>query len=117
MMKKTVVARMLKTAAAAAFAVIALTILPADAGDVVEIGIAKMKFEPQQLKVKTGTTVKWVNNERRTNHSILFAQEALPESERLFPGESWQRTFDKPGVYPYICGPHPDMTGIVEVGD
>ena len=117
MMKNAVVARMLKTTAAAGFAVIAPAILPAYAADVVEITIAKMKFEPQQFKVKTGTTVKWVNNERRTNHSILFAQEGFPESERLFPGESWQRTFDKPGVYPYICGPHPDMTGVVEVGD
>lgn len=118
MMKNAVVARMLKVTAAAGFAVIAPTILPAYAADVVEIiTIEKMKFEPQQLKVKTGTTVKWVNNEKRTNHSILFAQEELPESERLFPGESWQRTFDKPGVYPYICGPHPDMSGVVEVGD
>jgi plastocyanin len=116
-MKKAVVASMFKAASAAAIAVIALTIAPADAGEVVEVGIAKMRFEPQQIKVKPGTTVKWVNNEKRNNHSILFAQEELPESERFFPGESWQRTFDKPGVYPYICGPHPEMTGVVEVGE
>lgn len=88
---------------------------PAHAETVVEVGIAKMQFVPQRVKVKPGTTVKWVNNEKRTSHSILFEKEGLPESERFFPGESWQRTFDKPGLYPYICGPHPEMTGVVEV--
>jgi len=33
----------------------------------------------------------------------------------MFPGESWQRTFDNAGTYPYTCGPHPEMKGRVEV--
>lgn len=114
-MDKVVVAGMLKAASAAAVAMIALMTMPADAAEVIEVGIAKMQFEPQQVKVKPGTTVKWVNNEKRTSHSILFDENGVPESERFFPGESWQRTFEKPGVYPYRCGPHPEMTGTVEV--
>lgn len=94
-----------------------LAAFPANAETVVEIGIVKMQFVPQQVKVKPGTTVKWVNNEKRTSHSVLFEKEGLPESERFFPGESWQRTFEKPGIYPYICGPHPEMTGVVEVAE
>ncbi len=39
----------------------------------------------------------------------------MKKSDRMFPGESWQRTFDKLGTYPYTCGPHPEMTGVVEV--
>jgi plastocyanin len=89
----------------------------ASAGEVVEVGIEKMQFVPQQVKVKPGTTVKWVNHEKRNNHSILFEKEGLAESDRFFPGEFWQRTFDKPGVYPYRCGPHPEMTGVVEVAE
>lgn len=89
----------------------------ASASEVVEVSIEKMQFVPQLVKIKPGTTVKWVNHEKRSNHSILFEKEGLPESERFFPGESWQRTFDKPGVYPYVCGPHPEMTGVVEVAD
>ncbi|GAB3553820.1 plastocyanin [Noviherbaspirillum agri] len=114
-MNKTFVASVLKAASAAAVALIALTMSPVEAGEVVEVSIAKMQFEPQQLKIKPGTTVRWVNNEKRSNHSVLFQKEDLPESDRLFPGESWERTFDKPGTYPYICGPHPTMTGVVEV--
>lgn len=89
----------------------------ASANEVVEVSIEKMLFVPQLVKIKPGTTVKWANHEKRNNHSILFEKEGFPESERLFPGESWQRTFDKPGVYPYICGPHPEMTGVVEVAE
>lgn len=89
----------------------------ANAGEVVEVSIDKMLYEPQVVKIKPGVTVKWINNERRNNHSVFFEKEGYPESERFFPGESWQRTFDKPGVYPYRCGPHPEMTGVVEVAE
>lgn len=87
----------------------------ADAGASVNVSIIKMAFEPQHVQIKPGTTVKWVNNEKRTNHSVYFEKEGLAESDRLFPEESWQRTFDQPGLYPYRCGPHPEMTGVVEV--
>ena len=82
-----------------------------------EVGIKDYKFEPAELKIKAGTTVKWVNNEKRTTHSVLFTGPGGFESERFFPGESWQRAFDKPGVYPYSCGPHPEMKGMIEVGE
>lgn len=87
----------------------------AGAVEPVEVSIIKMEFEPRIVKIKAGTTVKWVNNEKRSNHSVFFEKEGLPDSERLFPGDTWQRTFDKPGVYPYVCGPHPEMIGVVEV--
>lgn len=85
------------------------------AEEVVGVKIEKMEFVPHQLVVKVGTTVTWLNMEKLSNHSVFFQREGLEESDRLFPGETWQRTFDKPGVYPYICGPHPKMTGIIEV--
>lgn len=79
-----------------------------------EVVIDKMMFSPRQVKIKVGDSVKWINQEKRNNHSVRFESENL-ESERVFPGESWSRTFDRPGVYPYVCGPHPEMTGQVEV--
>jgi plastocyanin len=85
------------------------------AEEVVGVKIERMEFVPQRLVVKVGTKVAWLNMEKRTNHSVFFQQEGLEESDRLFPGETWQRTFDKPGVYAYICGPHPHMTGVIEV--
>ena len=87
------------------------------AGETVEVRIADYKYAPAELKVKTGTTVKWLNAEKRTSHSIMFTGPDGFESERIFPGESWQRTFDKPGIYGYRCGPHPEMHGVVEVAE
>ena len=81
----------------------------------VEVRMQGEKFLPAEIEVQVGTTVRWINAEKRTSHSVIFAAEGLPETERLFPGESWQRTFDKPGRYPYVCGPHPDMKGVVIV--
>lgn len=114
-MRTNRVATVLKAASAAAIALIAFSIPLAEAGESAEVRIEQMKFAPQRLKVKPGTTVQWTNYEKRTNHTVRFEPDGQPESERLFPGESWQRTFSEPGVYKYICGPHPEMTGIIEV--
>lgn len=81
----------------------------------VEVTILDYKFNPPQLRLKAGTTVRWTNREKRTTHSVLFTGPDGFESERMFPGESWQRVFDKPGSYPFTCGPHPEMKGQVEV--
>ena len=81
----------------------------------VEIGIRDYKYDPPEVKVQIGATVRWLNQEKRASHSILFTGPGGFESDRIFPGESWQRTFDKPGVYPYTCGPHPEMKGRIEV--
>ncbi len=88
---------------------------PAPAADTVVVDIRDYKFVPQVLTIKAGTTVRWTNSEKRTTHSVQFLGPDGLESERLFPGESWQRTFDKPGNYPYACGPHPEMKGGIEV--
>lgn len=92
-------------------------VVPAIAAETAEVAIEKMAFVPQTLKISLGTTVTWVNREKRTNHSILFDQENMPESDRLFPGETYRRTFDKPGTYSYRCGPHPEMLGVIEVSE
>jgi plastocyanin len=83
---------------------------------VVEVTIQKNTFVPERIEVKRGATVRWTNAERRTTHSILFPAENL-ESERLLPGEAWERRFERPGTYPYTCGPHPEMKGVIVVTD
>ena len=96
------------------FGWLALPALPAGATGVLhEVAIRAMQFEPAELTVQAGDTVRWVNREKRTSHSLLFAD--APESERLLPDEAWERRFDAPGSYPYRCGPHPEMTGQVRV--
>jgi plastocyanin len=83
----------------------------------VDVVIRDYRFDPPQLTVKIGATVNWKNEEKRTSHSVYFLGPDGFESERLFPGESWSRRFERAGRYPYHCGPHPEMTGVVEVVD
>ncbi|MFW3616848.1 cupredoxin domain-containing protein [Billgrantia antri] len=86
------------------------------ADDVVEVEMRDYGFHPAELEVEAGTTVRWVNAEKRTSHDVFFADESLG-SERLFPQEHWERTFDEPGTYPYHCRPHErrDMEGVITV--
>jgi plastocyanin len=101
---------------------LALTGAPAPAGataaaPVAEVIVEDYKFVPAELRIRTGTTVRWINRERRTSHSVIWLGEASAESERFFPGETYERTFQRAGRFPYSCGPHPEMRGLIIVTD
>ncbi len=98
-------------------ALLALVSFLAVAEQTVEVSIEKYVFTPQEVTIRVGDSVKWINREKRTSHSVLFPQEGGRESERMFPDESWQRQFTQPGRYPYTCGPHPEMKGLVVVSE
>jgi len=102
--------------ACAALALSVATIFhPVSAQQTVEVVVQNYRFEPAEVRIHPGDTVRWTNQEKRTSHSVLFSPEQGGESERFFPQESWQRRFDAPGQYPYSCGPHPEMKGVVVV--
>jgi plastocyanin len=96
---------------------LALLSFSATAQTTAEVRIEGYKFLPPEVTIRSGDFVRWVNGEKRTSHSVLFPAEGGIESERLFPDESWQRHFTKPGRYEYTCGPHPEMKGVVIVVD
>lgn len=79
------------------------------------VEILDNKFLPASLRIKTGDSVRWLNQEKRTSHSVLLQQPNRLESERMFPGESWTYRFDMPGKVVYSCGPHPEMHGTIDV--
>lgn len=85
------------------------------AADTVEVVIQSYRFTPGEVTIRAGDVVRWVSREKRASHSVFFEAEGLPESERLFMDESWERRFAAPGDYPYRCGPHPEMVGVVHV--
>lgn len=59
-----------------------------------------------------GAAVHWTNMGTQS-HSVKFADGV--ESPVLAPGQTYQRTFTALGDYPYTCGVHPQITGIVHV--
>ncbi|WP_377193022.1 cupredoxin domain-containing protein [Ruegeria meonggei] len=78
----------------------------------------KYTFCPAELTVKAGTTVRWVNVDKRTSHSVLLKDGSVPESDRLFPEETVDMTFLTPGPQDYLCGPHwetQNMIGMIIV--
>jgi plastocyanin len=80
-------------------------------GDVVGVSIRDNYFDPADIVVSPGTTVEWVN-EGQNPHSVV-ADNGLFDSGLLYPGESYQVTFEGSGTVTYHCSP--EMTGSVTV--
>lgn len=77
--------------------------------------IQDFQFSAQEISIKRGSTVRWENRENRQYHNVWFEASGEEEPGYLFPDEFYERVFDKVGSFPYRCGPHPKMTGIVHV--
>ncbi|MDH3632674.1 MAG: cupredoxin domain-containing protein [Gammaproteobacteria bacterium] len=95
-----------------------LTSFAAVAGDdaAALVTIKDFKFVPQHITIKVGQTITWENREKRQYHSVWFEAQGEAEPEDyLFSEDTYERTFDKSGTFPYRCGPHPEMTGTVTV--
>ena len=88
---------------------------PLQAADLI-VEISDYRFKPAETRIKPGDTVTWMNREKRTSHSVQFDATG-EESERFFPDEKWSRAFLQAGRFEYRCGPHPEMKGVVIVGD
>lgn len=76
-----------------------------------QVLIKGYKFLPHDISVEAGTTVTWVN-EDNVVHTV---EGSGMDSGNMKKGDIFSYTFDKVGVYEYICGPHPYMTGSVIV--
>lgn len=77
----------------------------------------KNRFRPDNIIIKKGSTVKWVNNDSIAH---VFSSMPLIGKGGIFtpsigPGQSWSYTFTQPGEYYYICFIHKGMTGKVTV--
>lgn len=98
------------------FSLLAMLVLTSVAqADTVEIEIFKKQYIPQELTINQGDTVRWVNKEKRQYHSVFFEALGEKDGEYFWPEEVFERRFDLPGSFPYRCGPHPEMTGIIHV--
>lgn len=80
------------------------------------VAIRDFAFFPAEIRVQRGTTVTWVNCEP----PIVDAHTSTSDvriwgSALLGPGETYSRTFDEAGRFPYHCEPHPFMQAVVIV--
>ena len=95
-------------------AVLAAPLPPA--GLSMRVEVAKFKYVPKTVEVRTGGTVTWTNRDSapHTSTSDDGAMEDF-DTRRYDGGERARVRFDQPGRFAYYCRFHPFMTGTVEV--
>lgn len=94
-----------------------IPISAAAAGTVI-VFIRNFTFIPEQVTVKRGTRVTWVNCEDAGSDSHTATSDAgVWDSPTLQVGAAFTRTFDDPTgtALNYHCVPHPFMKGTVSV--
>jgi plastocyanin len=99
--------------------------------EVVIVKIGLLQFNPEEVAVKPGTTIRWMN-EDPVDHDITSGISITGRKARgkekvkipdgkfqsgLFPaGKTFEVTLTEKGDYPYFCNIHPFMVGKIKVG-
>jgi len=83
------------------------------AGKGPQVIMTNRAYDPQEITVKVGDTVTWVNQDA-PKHDVV-ADNGEFKSSLFDKGQSFSFTFTKAGTYPYHCSIHPGMTGTVVV--
>ncbi len=78
------------------------------------VTIRNLAFEPAQLRVPAGTTVRWVMEDPGTFHFIVQGQPGQPasplfSSPKLDPSDEFTFKFTEPGTYVYFCSNHSNV--------
>jgi plastocyanin len=96
--------------------VIAEVIIPAGASTQ---KIGQLYYDPQDITVAIGTTVKWTNNDETihtvTSGTLESGPSGIFDSSILDAGSSFEYTFNSAETVDYYCIVHPWMAGSVTV--
>ena len=77
------------------------------------VHIRNFAYHENKVTIHAGETVLFVNDDDDA-HTVTAADKSY-DSGGLARGESWTRTFTKPGTYAYFCALHPYMKAVVVV--
>lgn len=99
------------------FAFVLLTISPtglhtAEAADI-PVTIKNFDYSPWDLSIASGTTVVWKNLDGEP-HTVASV-DGMFHSPGLDQNDSYSFTFNRPGVFKYICSIHPKMKATITV--
>jgi len=83
-----------------------------ECGPTAEISIKDFAFNPAEITIKKGMTVKWMN-EDSVIHDVTMDNGAFDHD--INPGESFEYKFTESGTYDYHCDIHTSMKGKVIV--
>ncbi len=77
------------------------------------VSIKGLAFGPEDLWVKVGTTVTWINQDPFPHTAT--ADDGSFDTDLIQPNQRASVTFEKAGIFPYYCTPHPFMKATIEV--
>lgn len=78
------------------------------------ISIKDFAFGPSTLAISVGETVTWANNDDGIAHTTT-SDDDVWQSGALNPGDTFEFTFNEPGIFTYFCSIHPSMTATITV--
>ena len=81
------------------------------------VSIKGCMFGPTILHTPVGSTVSWKNDDFLPHAINGGGWAATPGGVQANPGMTVSYTFDRAGIYPYMCYIHPGMAGVIVVGD
>ena len=103
---------------------------PENEASVVTVKIIGIAFEPEEITVKPGTTIRWINldpvDHDVTSGTAIVGRQVRNAKKTKFPDGKFQSgtfgekktyevTLKKKGKYPYYCNVHPFMQGVITV--
>lgn len=88
------------------------TATPAPQG-VTNVSIVNFAFQPADVTVRVGDTVRWTNQGSASHTTTSNATQWA--SPALLTGQTYDVTFSSPGDYTYHCAIHASMTGTIHV--
>lgn len=78
-----------------------------------QVVIEAVRFDPQDLTVKVGDTVVWINHDPFPHTATAVGKQF--DSHEIAAGGSWKYTARKAGVFAYACTLHPTMLATLRV--
>jgi len=88
----------------------------ASGGETETVDMKDIKFVPDAVTVKTGTTIRWTNSDQ-VPHTVTKEDGpgAKFDSGNIDPGGDYEETFKQAGEVSYVCTIHPGQKGTVTV--
>lgn len=79
--------------------------------ETIQVTIDKMVFSPNDIEVKAGATIEWINNDILAHTATVKGgfEVMLP------PKKSASLVVEKAGLFDYYCRFHPNMKGRIAV--
>lgn len=88
----------------------------AGAANVPVVTQANRKFQPQQIEVARGGTIRFVNDDGQLLHHVYSTSPDFGfDSGEQEPGKAIDERFPVPGTFTVLCGIHPKMRLVVTV--